>query len=126
MQEHLLALSRGQLGDRLERCGEEVALERSARARPHVGERRSPVRGFVGERGEGSVGGLPQSGEQLDEHVERRVLIEFEQVRARLARLQEQGVSAGVVGEQADGAVAVPMSEGRGLVLGLAVRGIGV
>jgi hypothetical protein len=80
------------------------------------------VRGFVGERGEDSVGGLPQSREQLDEHVERCVLLELEQGNARLAGLEQERVSVGVVVEETDGAVAVPLREGRGLVLGLAVR----
>jgi hypothetical protein len=60
MQEHLLTLSRGELADRLERGGEELALEWPARVRPQVRERRGPVRGLVGERDEGAVGGLPQ------------------------------------------------------------------
>ena len=109
VQEHLLALSRGELADRLERCCEEVGLERPARARPQVGERRGPVRGFVGERGEGSVGGLPESGEQLDQHLQRCVLVELEQGRARLAKLEQERVLVGVVGEETNGAVAVPL-----------------
>jgi hypothetical protein len=122
MQKHPLALSRGELINRLERCGEEVALERSARVRPQVGERGGPVRGLVGERDEGAVGGLPQPGQQLDKHVERRVLVEFEQGRPRLAQLEQQRVPVGVVGEETHGSVAVPMRERRRLVLGLPVR----
>src|SRR5262249_11107300 len=62
MKKDRLTLGRSELADRLERCVEEVALDRAACARPQVGECRGPVRGFVGERGEGSGGGLPQSG----------------------------------------------------------------
>ena len=99
VQEHLFALGRSELVGRLERCVEEVALERSARARPRGGERRGPVRGLVGERGEGSVGGLPESGEQLDQHLQRCVLVELEQGRARLAKLEQERVLVGVVGK---------------------------
>jgi hypothetical protein len=42
---------------------------------------------------------LPQAGEQLDEHVERRVQVELEQGRARLAQLEQERMPSGVVGE---------------------------
>jgi hypothetical protein len=53
---------------------------------------------------------LPESGEQLDEHAERRVLLELEQRRARLAQLEHERVPVGVVVEETDGTVAVPLS----------------
>ena len=42
--------------------------------------------------------------------------------RAREATLEQERMTAGVVGEQADRRVAVPPREGLGLVFGLPVR----
>jgi hypothetical protein len=43
--------------------------------------------------------GLPETGKQLDHHVEPGVLVEFEQGCARLAALEQERVPVGVEGE---------------------------
>ena len=78
--------------------------------------------GFRRKRGERCIDGLPEPRQQLNQNVERLVLLKLEQGRAWLAQLEPERVPVGVVGEQADGAGAVPERECGGLVLGFAVR----
>src|SRR6476659_7684216 len=122
MQQHLLSLRVRQLLQRLERRIQQPPLERPGEALPGLLERIRPPRRLGRERPERRTRGLPQTRQQLHEHVQRGLPADRGERRSRNAALQQQRVLLGLGVEQPDRAVAVPELERGRFVLALTVR----
>ncbi len=121
MQQDLLPLRDGQRLQRVDRCLDEPPLEGPPRALPFGRQVLDPPHRLFDERAERLVGPLPQTRQEPDQHVERLIGLDLGEQRSRLAALDQHRPALLVVGEEANGTVAVAQLECLGLVLGLAV-----
>ena len=123
MEDDRLILLRYELLDERDRPVDQLVLERPSEEVPAVGKLLGPALRLDGEQPKGMLGRgrPPQTQEHAGRQPVRLVLVERPELRPGRAVLDQESAPLRVVGEQADGALTVPVLERVRLVFAVLV-----